>query len=279
MESNSGSSTPSITEEKIELRDFEKEAWAEDKKTLLEPHKGGASQYIKSIIYGGLDGIVSVFVAVAAVSGSNSASGVGLVLILGLAKLIAGGISMGVGDWLSTDAEVDIAKSERKREEWEVDNYLEGEIEEMVELYVKKGVDEKSARRIMTILSKYRSAFVDIMMAEELGISSDSVNDVPWKHGLVNFGSFMGFGVIPLISYVIIVAISSMVTVNSNVVFAISIAVTVCTLLCMGILKSYLTGSILWKSALTTAAFGSFTAFIGWFISWLLGYTLHIQFV
>ena len=110
----------------------------------------------------------------------------GLALILGLAKLFAGGISMGIGDWLATDAEVDLAKRERRREEWECENYLEGEIEEMVELYTKKGVDEATARRVVEILSRNKKAFVDIMMAEELGISPDATEEVPWKHGAVS---------------------------------------------------------------------------------------------
>ncbi len=100
--------------------------------------------------------------------------------------MVAGAISKGVGDWLSTGAEVDMARRERKREEWEVEHYIEGEMEEMVDLYMKKGVDEQTARRVIEILSRNRKAFVDIMMAEELGISPDIEADVPWKHGAVN---------------------------------------------------------------------------------------------
>lgn len=63
---------------------------------------------------------------------------------------------MAVCDWLATDAEVDRAIREEKREAWEYDNNPEGEIEEMVELYVKKGVPEQTAREAMTILAKYK---------------------------------------------------------------------------------------------------------------------------
>ena len=55
----------------------------------------------------------------------------------------------------------------------------------MIELYMGKGLDEPSARRVVEILSKNREAFVDIMMAEELGISIADASEVPWKHGLV----------------------------------------------------------------------------------------------
>ena len=65
-------------------------------------------------------------------------------------------MSMAVCDWLATDAEVDRAIREENRETWEYDNNPEGEIEEMVELYVKKGVPEGPAREAMTILAKYK---------------------------------------------------------------------------------------------------------------------------
>jgi len=229
-----------------------------------QEHHNSSGRYIKSIIYGGLDGIVSVFVAVAAVAGANI--GVTVILALGAAKLLAGAISMGVGDWLSTDASVDVAKRERKREEWEVDNFMEGEIDEMVELYKKKGVPEENAKKIMAIFAKNKKVFVDIMMAEELGITKDSETDVPWKHGLINFGSFMAFGIVPLIAYIVFVAAG----IHDFFVFYISIGVTLFTLLGMGLIKGRMTGSSYWKSALITAVFGGFTAFIGWLVGFLL---------
>jgi len=257
----------------VEMSSEEEEETSEESReeSLIahaEQHISGGGKYIKSIIYGGLDGIVSVFVTVAAVSGSNI--GVALVLILGLAKLLAGAISMGVGDWLSTDAAVDKAKRERKREEWECENFLEGEIEEMVQLYVKKGVPERNARKIMHILAKDRKIFVDIMMAEELGITTEEEQDVPWKHGLVNFTSFMIFGTIPLIIFIIFVAAK----IGGQTPFYISIAITLLTLVGMGYMKGRLTGSSWIKSAIQTVLLGSFTAFVGW----LTGFVLHAIF-
>lgn len=122
---------------------------------------------------------------------------------------------MAVCDWLATDAEVDRAIREEKRETWEYDNNPEGEIEEMVELYVKKGVPEGPAREAMTILAKYKvprsvgsvtilmflqGAFVSVMMAEELGIPAGQRNESPVKHGLITFVAFLIFGAVPLVA-------------------------------------------------------------------------------
>jgi len=245
-------------------------------KKYKEDHASGG-KYIKSILYGGLDGIVSVFVTVAAVNGGASGNkdlkmGALLALVLGLAKLVAGGISMGVGDWIATASEVDMAKRERRREEWETENFIEGEIEEMIELYVSKGVPKENATRIMEILSRHPKAFVDIMMAEEVGIPNDVIEEVPYKHGLVNFSSFMIFGSVPLVAYAIFIAAHF----KDNDVFYVSIAITGFTMLMMGLVKGKITRSSMIKSAIMTLLLGGFTAFIGWFVGWILHKELGI---
>merc|ERR1711998_552745 len=132
-----------------------------------ETHKKGGD-YIKSIIWGGLDGIITTFAVVAAVAGSDM--DIEVVIVLGFANLFADGLSMGMGDFFSSQAENAFAKNERKREMWEMDNFPEGEKKEMVELYESKGISHEDAETVVNILSKDKNTFVDIMMVEELGI-------------------------------------------------------------------------------------------------------------
>lgn len=164
-----------------------------------EPHKNDKGQYIKSMIYGGLDGIITTFAVVAGVAGASLSSGI--VLILGFANLIADGLSMAIGDYLSTKAENEYNKTERARELWEVENYPEGEKKELVEFYVSKGLEDQEATNVVDIISRHKKAWVDIMMVEELGIIES--DESPLKNAIVTFGSFLLFGFIPLIIFII----------------------------------------------------------------------------
>ncbi|RHY90972.1 hypothetical protein DYB26_009368, partial [Aphanomyces astaci] len=157
--------------------------------------------HIKSAVYGGLDGIITTFATVTSVAGSGLPHSV--ILILGLAHLVADGMSMGMGDVLSSQAEIDLVHHERAREMWEFDNFPEGEMDEMVELYEQKGIATEDAKLVVNTLAKYKEAFIDIMMVEELNLMPVDEDDNPVIGGLVTFGSFVLFGAVPLFSYLV----------------------------------------------------------------------------
>lgn len=79
-------------------------------------YNSDGGDHIKSAVYGGLDGIITTFATVTSVAGSGLDHSV--ILILGLAHLVADGLSMGLGDTLSSQAEADLAQHERRREVW-----------------------------------------------------------------------------------------------------------------------------------------------------------------
>lgn len=108
-----------------------------------EKHKKGGDR-MKTMLFGGLDGIITTFAVVAGAGGGGLS--VPVVLIMGFSSLVADALSMGVGDALSSKAEVEVAVRERRREEWEFDNYPQGEIQEMIDLYIERGVPADDAR-------------------------------------------------------------------------------------------------------------------------------------
>ena len=160
-----------------------------------------SGKYVKSLVFGGLDGIITTFAVVAASVGGSLNTDV--ILLMGFANLIADGLSMGFGDYLSSQAEFEYTRAEHKREKWELDNYPEGEKQEMVELYVKRGMTQADAESVIEVMSKYKNFFLDVMMVEELGLMPPDESDSPAKNGLVTFLAFVFFGFIPLTSYVL----------------------------------------------------------------------------
>jgi VIT1/CCC1 family predicted Fe2+/Mn2+ transporter len=217
-----------------------------------EEHMHQKGQYIKSIVYGGLDGIITTFAVVAGVAGASLSPAI--VLILGFANLVADGISMAVGDYLSTKAEKEYEQAERKREQWEVEHYPEGEVKEMVELYMEKGFSKNDAELVTSVFSKNKKAWVDIMMVEELGIVE--TDESPLKNALATFLSFAFFGFVPLIAYII----SKFIPWIRVQTFFTAAVLTAMTLFVMGAVKVKVTGQKWFKSGIEMLIVGGVAA-------------------
>lgn len=115
----------------------------------------------------------------------------------------------------------------------EYDNYQEGEVSEMVELFQEKGMNTDDAKRVIGIMAKYPQYFVDLMMSQELDLQVPDDDENPWCNGLVTFCSFVAFGVAPLLVYVIFAGLGW----SYDLLFGIAIAVTAVALIILGILK------------------------------------------
>ncbi|CAI5716333.1 unnamed protein product [Hyaloperonospora brassicae] len=233
-----------------------------------ENHVTGG-EYIKSAVYGGLDGIITTFATVTSVAGSGLPHAV--ILIIGLAHLVADGLSMGLGDMLSSQAEADLATHERSREVWEFDNYPEGEIDEMIEVYEKKGVSTQDARLVVQTLAKYKEAFIDIMMVEELNLMPVDAKDSPLTGGVITFLSFMLFGIIPLLSY--LVNLVPGINMGPTTTLYLSCVLTVVTLFALGAVKGRFVGQEMWRAGGSMAINGTIAAACGWLIGYLLQLT------
>ena len=244
--------------------DGTKKAHSSDKiKTSLEEHKTGAGAYIGEAVYGALDGIVTTFAVVAGVEGAKLPSGI--VLILGFANLIGDGLSMGVGSYLSTKSQREYQKSERVREEWEIDNYPDGEIEEIKQIYRKKGFQGEDLDRAVGIITSNKNIWVDTMMVEELGIIEE--NGHPFYNGLSTFISFLIAGFIPLLFFVAALAVPSL----GRYTFEMSVVLTGLTLFTVGSLRVLVTQTSWWKSGFEMLLVGGMAA-LG---AYLVGYFLR----
>lgn len=226
-----------------------------------EKHKTEGN-YIKSLVYGGMDGIITTFAIVAGVVGASLSTGA--ILILGVANLLADGFSMAIGDYISTKAEKDYEKSERKREAWEVKNYPEGEKLELIRVYMDKGLSEDDSKKIVDIISKNEEAWVDIMMVEELGIVPN--DESPIKNALVTFASFIVFGAIPVLGYVLGIRIEFI----RNNVFVFDCILTGITIFILGAVKAKITEENWIKAGLETLFIGGAAAGIAYTVGIIL---------
>lgn len=219
---------------------------------------------LKPIIFGGLDGILTAFAIVAGSAGG--ALDPSVVLILGFSNIFADALSMGVGEFLSSKAENEWILSEREREMWEMDNYPEGEVQEMIDIYVDKGMGREDAEKVINTMAKYKDFFVDIMMAEELELrvpDDDHVKE-SMKEGVIMFCSFAIFGSLPLLGYVIIPI--SFPDLEEGYLFATACIVTGVVLFLMGCVKSNFSSSSWYFAGMETLLLGGACATVAYTI-------------
>ncbi|KAI2492649.1 VIT family [Fragilaria crotonensis] len=225
------------------------------------------------MIFGGLDGILTSFAIVAGAAGGNLSSGV--VLILGFSNIFADALSMGVGEFLSSKAENEWILSERRREEWELENYPEGEIREMVDLYMEKGMSRQDAESVITTMAKYKDFFVDIMMTQELQLQVPEDDHVTesFREGVIMFCSFAFFGALPLIGYLVFP--SAFPNMSEEELFLAACAVTGIVLFFLGSVKSTFCASHWFASGMETLLLGGVCATvaysIGQFVQGIVG--------
>ncbi|KPI85208.1 hypothetical protein ABL78_5753 [Leptomonas seymouri] len=229
-----------------------------------ESHNSSATEYVKSVIFGGLDGIMTTFAIIAAAAGSNG--NYATVLVFGFSNVIADGFSMGFGEYVSGEAERDNAIAERRREEWEVENSFDLELDEMVQIYMAKGLSFDEAQTIVGIISKDPKMFVDFMMIEELGLLVD-LDDAhsSKKQGAVMFFSFVLFGSIPLLAYL------PGKGQGTDAIFVISCVLTMVSLIVLGSVKGFLVGGNIVRSA----AFMVLNGAISGMVSFVAGHLIE----
>ena len=143
-------------------------------------HKRGGG-WLGNAIYGANDGLGAVFGIVSGVAGYTGGSH--LVLISGLAGMLASALSMGSGAFLATKSEREVFEAEIQRERNEIEEEPEEEKEELSLFYQLKGFTEEEAELLSTRLAEKPEQFLRTMAHEELGLSEENFPN-PWTAAL-----------------------------------------------------------------------------------------------
>ena len=231
-------------------------------KHLQEEHKASTiSSYLKEIVYGGIDGIITTFAVVSSFTGATG-SGTALypmivVLLFGLANLFGDATSMGLANFLSTRSEHKLYKKELKKELHEITHNPEFEKEESMEILVNKGMSKEDAKQFVDLYSKYPQYWAEFMMQYEVKLPTPE-NESSAKNAIATFSSFIFFGFIPLIPYVFGIEINNL--------FLLSTGFSAAALILLGILRGRITIEPLWLSITETVALGSIAAVIAYIV-------------
>jgi vacuolar iron transporter family protein len=215
-------------------------------------HASKLASKIKQVVYGSCDGVISTFAIIAASIGSGVDNK--RVIILAIANVIADGLSMGFSDFISSYSEIRFINAERKKEEAEFENNREYEKEELATVYMKDGMSREDAVALVSILEQYPVIFMDHMMFKELDLTVPEDMKSIIKSALITFISFLFYGSIPIISYVIVFYAG---IIDQIVNFGITCGVTVLTLFMIGAFEGHITKQNILYSGFLIALNGS----------------------
>lgn len=223
---------------------------------------GHRHSYLKDFIYGAIDGTITTFAVVSGVAGASLEGKI--VLILGLANLLADGFSMAISNFLGTKAEEQYLQKARRVEKKHICAVPDGEREEIRQIFAAKGFKGKALETVVKVITSDPKRWVDTMLQDELGLSLNSPSAV--KAALATFVSFFIVGSIPLMAYILKIFYPSSVY-NP---FIYSGAMTCCAFFIVGAVKSRFVDQKWYWSGLETLIIGGTAAGLAYLVGFAL---------
>ncbi len=172
-----------------------------EKTTHIEPHDSGhvsKLNWLRAAVLGANDGIVSIAGLVVGVAGATNS--ISIILTAGVAGIIAGAISMAAGEYVSVSSSRDTEKALLEKEKWELKNFPKEEMEELAQIYEKKGLSRITAKKVAEELTRH-DPFIAHFDAE-LRIDPNNLTN-PWHAAFASALSFLTGAIIPLVAIVL----------------------------------------------------------------------------
>ena len=222
----------------------------------------GTGGNLRATVFGVNDGLVSncsLILGVAGAAASNS-----VILLSGIAGLLAGAFSMAAGEWVSVRSQREMFEYQIGLERKELAEYPAEEAQELALIYEARGLppDEAAALATSTIADPVRA--LDTLAREELGLNPDELGS-PWGAATFSFLSFAVGALIPLVPFLLL---------KGGAALGISIGVTAVALFAVGAAISLFTGRSALRDGLRMLAIGSVAGALTYSVGKLLGVSL-----
>ena len=161
-------------------------------------HADVSGGWLRAAVFGAMDGLVTNTALVAGVGGGGAGSRA--IVLAGTASLVAGAISMALGEFTSVQTQNEQLDLEVEKERRELEVNPEGELAELTEMLRVRGVDDALAREVAEQLSRDPETALRLHIVAELGLSVED-RPSPWVAAVSSFFTFAAGALIPLLPY------------------------------------------------------------------------------
>ena len=172
-------------------------------------HRAGGGNALRAAVLGANDGLVSNLSLVMGVAGAelnNSA-----ILITGIAGLLAGAISMALGEWLSVQSARELYKHQIGIEQAELIAAPEEEAEELALIYEARGLPKDEAQRMAQHIISDPTSAIEALAREELNVDPSELGGSAWEAALTSFFLFSIGAIIPVIAFTFLTGITAVI--------------------------------------------------------------------
>ena len=226
-------------------------------------HRGASGNNLRAAVLGANDGLVSNFCLIMGVAGAGADSRI--ILLTGVAGLIAGACSMALGEWLSVTNARELASTQIAKEAEELEQTPQAEQHELALIYQAKGLPKPEAERIAAELMRNKKAALDTLAREELGIDPGELGGSALAAAVTSFALFAAGAVCPVAPFILLHGAPAIIA---------SIAASAVALCGVGVLTSLFNGRSAWFSAARQTLFGCAAAALTYGIGTALGVSL-----
>jgi vacuolar iron transporter family protein len=223
-----------------------------------EAHFTG-SAVVRDVIIGMADGLTVPFALAAGLAGVVTSSF--LVLVAGLAEIVAGSIAMGLGGYLAARSDMEHYHAELAREEREIQTVPELETQEVREVLAGYGLSDEPLENAVGAITGDHRRWLNFMMRNELNLEPPDPKRARNSAATIGF-SYIAGGILPLAPYAFRVPVMT--------ALLWSAAITLVALLAFGAAKGRFTGVSMVKAAAQTALVGSLAASAAFFLARLV---------